>query len=674
MNLKPPPTRREDVREIIHGVEVADPYRWLEDGASAETREWIAAQQKYNAPFRDTPERDRLRARFAQLMKIDGLGIPIERNGQYFYAHRITDQQQPVICRRPGLNGPEEVLIDPNTMSADHLTSVEILDITRDGALLAYGVRRGGEDEQEIRVRDVVSRRDLPDTLPRDRYYGCFSWRQDGRGFYYSYFSGEKPCLRFHRLAADPSTDEEIFETIPDRLISPFVSDDGRYLIIIVFRSAGLSLTDIYFQRIGSDEPIRPLVTELEAAFVPGYVGEALIVRTNWEAPNWRAIRIDLNNPGRASWREIIPEGPWRMESLSAIGGKLLVTYLENVHSRVCVFEADGTYVRDIDLPSAGTAGPLWGRWHRGESFFSFATFNTPPIIYRYDVTSDELNEWWREEVPADFSALTFHQVWYNSKDGTRVPMYLFHRRDADIDGSRPALLTGYGGFDASYSPFYWPLVLAWVEAGGIFALANLRGGGEFGEQWHRAGKLDKKQNVFDDFIASAQWLTENRYTNPDRLAVIGASNGGLLVGAVLTQNPELFRAVICGAPLLDMIRYHKHPLARFWIPEYGSSDDPEQFAYLRAYSPYHNVRKGKRYPAVMFVTGDADTRVDPMHARKMAAALQWASASDDRPILLYYRAAAGHIGALPIDAAIEEAADQLAFLFRELHVTSSSE
>jgi len=296
-------------------------------------------------------------------------------------------------------------------------------------------------------------------------------------------------------------------------------------------------------------------------------------------------------------------------------------------------------------------------------------SFNVPTTIYRYDVASGALNEWWRENVPADFTRLEFHQVWYSSKDGTRVPMYLLHRRGVDLDGLPPTLLYGYGGFDASLAPFYWPLALPWIEAGGILAVANLRGGGEFGEQWHRAGQREKKQNVFDDFIAAAQWLIANGYTSPARLAVMGGSNGGLLVGAALTQRPDLFRAVICWAPILDMIRYHLHALGPYWIPEYGSSDDPQQFAYLRAYSPYHNVTKGTQYPAVMFVTGDADTRADPMHARKMAAALQWASASEGRPILLHYRAAAGHVTALPLDAAVEEAADQLAFLFRELSV-----
>jgi prolyl oligopeptidase len=670
--MKVPNTRREDVRDLIHGVEVSDPYRWLEDGASAETRAWIAAQQQYSAPFLKTRERERIHRRLTELMKIEAVGIPIERRDQYFFLRRNADQQQNVICRQRGLDGPDEVLIDPNEMSPGHNVSVDILDVTPDGALLAYAVRRGGEDEHEIRVMDVASRHDVPNARPNARRIQNLSLRDDNSGFYYFIWTDKNSLARFHHLASETITDETVFATTPDRGISVHVSDDGRYVVITVIRGAGGSSSEIYFGRIDSGRPVTPVVNDLDATFMPTYVGDALVVRTNWEAPNWRVLRVDLNNPGRAAWREIIPESDAPMQSLSAIGGKLLVTYLENVRSRVSVFEPDGTFVRHIELPGPGTAGPLSGNWEHSETFFSFASFNIPQTIYRYDVSSGALGTWWREDVSADFGAFEFHQVWYPSKDGTRIPMFLFHRRGVDLDCAQPTLLVGYGGFNESYSPFYWPQALAWVEAGGVFAVANLRGGGEFGEQWHRAGQREKKQNVFDDFIAAAEWLIANRYTNPARLAAMGASNGGLLVGAALTQRPDLFRAIICWAPLLDMIRYHLHPLGPFWISEFGSSADPKQFVYLRAYSPYHNVRKDTHYPAVMFVTGDADTRCDPMHARKMVAALQWASASQEWPILLHHRTEAGHITALPIDATIDETADQLAFLFRELGVTVS--
>jgi prolyl oligopeptidase len=552
-------------------------------------------------------------------------------------------------------------------MSADNLISVGILDVSPSGTLLAYSVRHGGEDEHEIRVLDLASRRDLSDWLPKDRYYSNLSWTWDGTGFYYFVLTAEKSCVRFHRLGSALDSDKELFSTRPDWGIFVHASEDGRYVMITVIRGAGGSSTEIYYQRLDDVAPIIPLVNDIEAVFVPAYVGDAIVLRTNWQAPNWRLIRVDLNDPSRTKWREIVAEGTAPMQSHSAIGGKLLATYLDDVHSRISAYEPDGTYVRDINLPNSGTAGPISGSWQRAEAFFSFMSFNVPPTIYLYDVSRDALGIWSQQDVPADFDQFEFHQAWCESKDGTRVPLHVFHRKGLDLNGANPTLLLGYGGFSESYTPFYWPPGLVWVEAGGVFAVANLRGGGEFGERWHRAGMLENKQKVFDDFVAAAQGLISSRYTSPERLAIIGASNGGLLVGAALTQCPEIFRAAVCWAPLLDMIRYQRHPLGPFWIPEFGSSDDPTQFRYLYAYSPYHNVKQGIRFPAVMFVTGEADSRCDPMHARKMTAALQWASSSEERPIILHHRTAAGHMTTLAIDDTIDEAADQLSFLFREL-------
>ena len=672
--MKVPDTKREDVRDLIHGVEVADPYRWLEDGASAETRAWIAAQQTYAAPFLKTAERERIHRRLGELMKTEAVGIPIERRDHYFFQRRNIDQQQSVICRRRGLDGADEVLIDPNPMSADRNVSVGILDVTPDGALLAYSVRHGGEDEHEIRVLEVASRRELADVLPRAKYYQNVSWRHDLSGFYYSVWTDQHSRILFHRLGTDPSADLEIFREAASRFLFASVTDDGRYLGITVFHGAGDNRSEIYLKRIDSDGPIIAIVNDIDATFFASDAGDALLLRTNWEAPNWRVIRVDLKNPSRDRWQEIIPEDRAGLRYFSAIGGKLFAVYLENVLSRVRVFEPDGTMIHDLEVPAAGTVYSFGGRWDARAAFFQFSSFDQPTSIYRYEIASGALKIWWREKVPASLEQFEVSQVWYSSKDGTRVPMFLFHRRDIELDGARPTLLNGYGGFNASVTPWFWPQALVWVEAGGVFAYANLRGGGEFGEEWHRAGRLEKKQNVFDDFIAAGEWLIANRYTNQDRLAAMGGSNGGLLVGAALTQRPDLFRAIFCGAPLLDMIRYHKRLLGPMWISEYGSADDAEQFRYILAYSPYHNVRAGTRCPAVMFMTGDADTRVDPMHARKMAAMLQWATASDsdERPILLHYRTDAGHMAGLAIDATIDDSADQLAFLFRELGVNSS--
>src|SRR5579862_731095 len=669
----PPNTRREDFREILHGVEVPDPYRWLEDGSAPETRSWLAGQNEYARPYLDTPVRGRIRARLAELMKVDAMGFPFERKGYYFYSRRRADEQHASICRRNGLHGEEEVLVDANAPSADRMSSIHIVGISRDGSVLAYGVRHGGEDQFSINLIDVASHRDLPDRLPRARYLNA-SWKHDGIGFYYSVRTDQGPRLRVHRGGTAVSEDREIVGSDwgPDRWAGASVSDDGRYLIISCgYRTASINSGDrnyLYFQRLDPEGEIVPIADDLDAASFGSDAGDALTMVTNWQAPRRRVIRIEFANPSRDNWREIIPESPWTIESFSTVGGKLIATYTEDVHSRVRVFEPDGTFVREVELPCAGTLVQFTGRWDRNESFFYFTSFDHAPTIYRYNTDTGEREVWWRQQGVPDLAQFELRQVWYPSKDGTRIPMYLFHKRGIGLDSARPTLLTGYGGYNLSPFPVYSSMAVLWAEAGGVFASANIRGGGEFGEEWHQAGRRERKQNVFDDFIAGAEWLIANRYTQPSKLAITGASNGGLLVGAALTQRPDLFRTVICHRPVLDMMRHHKDPMGHYWIGEYGCADDPNDFPYLLAYSPYHNVRPGTRYPAVMFVTGDSDTRCDPMHARKMAAMLQSASASK-HPIVLHYRAEAGHMGTLPMDATIDELADQLAFLSRELDV-----
>jgi prolyl oligopeptidase len=667
-NRKPPLTRREDVRETIHGIEVADPYRWLEDGASAETRAWIASQQAFTAAYLNSPGRQRIRARLAELMKVDSTGIPIERAGSYFFARRRADQQRGAIFRRRGLHGADELLIDSNALSSDRMTGAFIAGISHDGAMLAYGVRRGGEDEFEIRVLDVERRADLPDLLPRSRRYGGAAWRHDGTGFYYPLHTDDGPRLRFHRIGAAAADDSTVFGANLGRghFAGAYVASNGRHLVIVAGSGSTNERTEIHVQRLNPDGEIAPIVTGVDASFIAVDAGDALMLLTNWNAPNFRVLRVDLANPATDAWHEIIPEGGAVIESLSAIGGKLVVTTLEDVRPRVRVYEPDGKFVREVQMPGRGTVGWPAGRWERSEAFVHFSAFNVAPTILRCDVETGASESWWREQTNVDLERFEQQQVWFNSRDGTRVPMFLFHRRGLALDGSNPTLLGGYGGFRLSMTAGYSPFAIAWAEAGGVCAFANLRGGGEFGEAWHQAGRLEKKQNVFDDFIAAAEWLIANRYTSPARLATSGGSNGGLLVGAALTQRPELFRAVVCSRPVLDMVRLFKSPLAALWTPEYGSPADPAQFRYMLAYSPYHNVRAGVAYPAVMLPTGDSDTRCDPMHARKMTAMLQAASTSG-HPILLEYREEAGHIAGLPIDATIDEVADQLYFLAREL-------
>ncbi len=668
--LKPPPTRADSVKEIIHGVEVVDPYRWLEDQWSPETRAWIQSQNDYTRSILDKlPTRDLLKKRLAELMKVDVINVPLARSGRYFFTKRLANQDLPVIYMRRGLRGKDEVLIDPHPLSPDHTTSVTLLDVSRDGSLLAYGIREGGEDEISVHLFDVDARKDLPDQLPKARYFGI-SLTPDGRGFYYSRHGAQGSRIFFHELGSDPAADKQLFGEGygPGKIIFSSLSDDGRHLLITVLYGAAASKTELYIKDIAAGGPIVPIVNDIDARFVGELGGDRLFLQTNWKAPNGRILAVDLKNLSREQWREVIPETDAVLQSFSAAGGKLVVNYLKNVRSAVKVFEPDGRFVRDIEFATLGSVSGVRGRWQSPEAFFSFSSFYVPTTIYRYDVAVGRREVWARQNVPIDSDRFQVEQVWFESKDGTKVPMFVVHQKGIRLDGSNPTLLTGYGGFDISLTPRFSPRAATWVEGGGVFAVANLRGGGEFGEAWHRAGMLANKQNVFDDFISAAEWLIRKGYTRASRLAISGGSNGGLLVGAALTQRPELFQAVVCRYPLLDMVRYHKFLVARFWVPEYGSSEDPEQFKYLYAYSPYHHVRPGTKYPAVLFITGDSDTRVAPLHARKMAALLQ-ATTGSDRPILLSYDTKSGHSGGRPVSQQIDELADELGFLFWQLGV-----
>ena len=670
----PPTTRTDNVREVIHGVEIIDPYRWLEDRKSQETQAWIEAQNRHTQTvLASMPGRKQLKQRLTELEKIDMLDwVPIERNGRYFYSKRLADQEQSVICMRQGLRGSDQVLIDPHPMSPDHSTSVELMAVSRDGTLMAHAVRQHGEDEGTVTLLNVETRKDLPDRLPKGRYFSV-SLKPDKSGLYYTRYETEGWRVRYHALGTDLAKDIEVFGKGygPDKVIFANLSQEGRYLIIHVAHGPrdAAEKTEVYYQDVASRGPIRPVVNDIAARFYGSVVGDQLFLRTNWRAPNGRILKVDLNNPARHRWREVVPEADAPIAALSLVGGKLAVNYTRNVSSHVRIFESDGMHVRDVALPAIGTAS-LEGRWESPEAFIMFTSYHIPMTIDRYDMATGSEEVWARLKVPIDSHRLEVKQVWYESNDKTRIPMFLVQAKGIQLDGSRPTLLTGYGGFASSYGPWFTPTAVLWAEQGGVYAVANLRGGGEFGEEWHKAGMLDKKQNVFDDFIAAAEWLIQNRYTNPSKLAIEGSSNGGLLVGAVLTQRPDLFAAVSCGYPLLDMIRYHKFQGAQWAVSEYGSSDNPGQFKYLYAYSPYHRVKPRTKYPAVIVSTGDHDQRADPLHARKFIALLQATTASG-RPILLRYDATSGHGGGgLPLSKKIEETTDEQGFLFWQVGVT----
>jgi len=667
-----PSTRRDNLVDDYHGVKVPDPYRWLEDQNSPETRAWIKAEDDRTRSVLDgLPGRDAIRQRLTALMNVDVIGVPREEGGRYFFSRRKVGQDLPVLYVRQGLEGQDRVLIDPHPLSADHSTSVTLQDVSKDGKLIAYGIRLGGKDEESIHLKAVDSGQDLADVLPEANYYGV-ALKPDKTGFYYARRQASGPRVFYHAIGSDPAKDAQVFgdELGLGDIAFARLSDDGRYLLIDVLHGSAAEKTELYLQDLAGGTPVRPVVNDITARFSGDLAGDRLYIQTNWNAPNGRVFVTDLATPTRDHWREVVPESDAVIESISAAAGKLFVNYTQNAHSLLKQFDADGAHGREIPLPTLGTTSGAAGRWEAHEVFFHFTSFADAGTIYRYQPGEGQPQVWAHVETPVKADSFDVRQVWYTSKDGTRVPMFVVARKDVKLDGQNPTLMTAYGGFDISLTPGFSAEAAAWAESGGVFAMPNLRGGGEFGEKWHKAGMLANKQNVFDDFLAAAQWLIDQHYTSPAKLAITGQSNGGLLMGASLTQRPHLFRAVVCRYPLLDMLRYQDFLVARFWVPEYGEATNPEQFKYIAAYSPYQNVKQGTDYPAVLFVSGDGDTRVAPLHARKMTAMMQWATSGDNnggKPILLSYDTKSGHSGGRPLSKQIDELTDELSFFAWQL-------
>jgi prolyl oligopeptidase len=669
----PPPTPVHPVTDALHGVAITDPYRWLEDQNSPETRAWLDAQIKYTQGFLSRiPVREKVKQRLAELSRIDSYGMPIERRGRYFFSRRLANENRGSICMRTGLEGKDEVLVNPADVSKDETATVFVGGVTRDGKLMTYGIRHGGEDEEEYRILNLETRQLLPDGLARARYFGM-SIKDDQSGFFYSRYTTTIGSRVFYHAMGKPSAeDREIFGGGhgPDTIIGAELSEDGRYLLVSVDIGVPPKKTEVWVEDVQAGGALRPIVNDVDAEFRPFIRGDQLYLWTNWDAPNWRILAAGIaasgHDPARAKWKEIVPESKWPIDSATGAAGRLFVKYLEDVNSRVKQYDPAGKYLGDMKLPGIGSVFGPEGRWGSDEAFFFYTSFTDPGAIYRYRPSREGEQVWFRPAVPIKPEDFEVKQVWYESKDKTRVPMFLVYRKGLQLDGKRPVYLTGYGGFASSEAPAFSRPAAVWTEMGGVFAQPNLRGGGEFGETWHRAGMFEKKQNVFDDFIAAAEWLVANRYTEPRKIGIEGVSNGGLLVGAAITQRPDLFGAAVCGYPLLDMLRYQKFKVGSYWVTEYGSADDAKQFAYLRAYSPYQNVHQGTKYPAVLFMSGDFDTRVDPLHARKMTALMQ-ASTGGDRPILLKYDTKSGHSGGRPVNQQIEDDADWIGFLWDEV-------
>ncbi len=660
----PPPTEVREVVDTLHGVEITDPYRWLEDQDAPETRAWIDAQNTYTDGLLDgLPGRDALRERAAAVLERDTIGLPNERGGRYFFSLRRADQDLSVLYWREGPDGADQVLIDPHPMSPDHTTSVELRDLSDDGTMAVYAVREGGVDEVAIHVRNVDSGEDLPDVLPPARY-GSVVLAPDGSGLYYERYGDVTPRVMFHALGSPMAEDVQLFGEGYEQHHIPVtvISDDGRWMAVHVIEGSS-GPTEIHIKDLANDTPFVTAVADGVSESWGEFAGDQFVIVTNLDAPNKRVVVADPASPAVDQWREVIPEREGVVvQGARPLGGRLAVLYLQDVQPRVAIHEMDGAHVRDLAFDTAGSVGGGAGRWMSDEAFFTFQTFHVPRTIYRYDIATGEQSVWAAPEAPVDPAAYEVTQQWFHSRDGTRVPMFVVAPPGVALDGANPTLLTGYGGFNNAMTPLFSALATTWLESGGVFALANIRGGSEFGEVWHEAGMLGNKQNVYDDFIAAAEHLIAEGYTSSEHLAIRGGSNGGLLVSAVANQRPDLFGAVVCTYPLLDMIRYHQFLVASFWIPEYGSSDDPEQFEWLRAYSPYHNVIDGGDYPATLYLSGDGDTRVAPLHARKMTALMQAKNGSDN-PVLLRYHTQAGHSGGQPVSQQIDEMVDTISFL-----------
>ena len=671
-------SRRDDVVEIMHGESILDPYRWLEDGGSAETQTWTAEQNARTAAYlAGVRLRPAIRARLEELLAIGSLSAPTPARNRYFYQYRDGRLNQPILYVREGVQGPDRVLIDPNVLNPEGTTALDWYHPSEDGAFLAYGLSEDGNEESVLHVMDVTTGRQLPDRIPHTRAADV-GWLPDDSGFYYTRYPapGEVPggeehyhrALFFHRLGADPAEDRLVHRpAVKEHWPGVSLSPDGQWLIIGVART--FEQTDLYLQDLRENTPPIAVAKDLPALFEGVVVEDRLYIRTNLHAPTYGLYSLPAKRPHLDQARELVaPRSDAVLDSFSVVGKSLVLTYLERATSRLRIASLDGSGVRDHELPGIGSLFGLGSEWDGIELFYGFSSYTVPPSVYRIDLSTGEQSLWRTVNADLDSSRYVVRQVTYSSRDATSITMFVVEPRDVRHDGTNPVYLTGYGGFNISMTPGFSRSLMLWLEHGGVVAVPNLRGGGEYGETWHQNGMLGNKQNTFDDFIAAAEWLIAERYTTSERLAIAGGSNGGLLMGAALTQRPDLFRAVVVQVPLLDMLRYHRFLIARLWVPEYGSPDDPAQFAWLKAYSPYHRVRDGVVYPAVLLATAESDTRVDPMHARKMTARLQ-AATSSAHPVLLRLESKAGHGAGKPIAKVLDELTDTWSFVFQELAV-----
>ncbi len=674
-SLSYPNTRKSDQVDDYHGIKVADPYRWLEDPNSEETQAWIQAQNQVTFDYlKEISAREPLKQRLTQLWDFAKYSIPFKEGNRYFYFKNDGLQNQSVLYVLDDLEGEAEVLLDPNTLSEDGTVALSGIALSEDGNLMAYGLSTSGSDWQEWKVRDIQTQQDLEDHLKWIKFSGV-SWTHDHKGFFYSRYNepNENTKLEeanyyqklfYHRLGTPQSEDILIYER-PDQKewgFSGSVTEDGKYLIISVWRGTEPKNLIFYKDLTQPDASVVELISEFEAEYnFIDYQDTQFWLQTDLNAPKGKVIALDIYSKTQT---EIIPETEDTLQGISLLNHQFVVFYLKDAHTQIKILNLDGSFVREVELPGIGSAGGFGGKRHDTETFYAYTSFTTPTTIYRYDMVTGESRLYRQPDVDFNPENYETEQIFYQSLDGTQVPMFITHKKGLPLDGNNPTILYGYGGFGASLTPNFSMSRLAWLEMGGVYAIPNLRGGGEYGEEWHQAGTKNKKQNVFDDFIAAAEWLINNQYTCARKLAISGGSNGGLLVGACMTQRPDLFGAALPAVGVMDMLRFHKFTIGWAWCSEYGSPDNLEDFNVISAYSPLHNLKPDTAYPATLISTADHDDRVVPAHSFKFAAALQ-AAHKGENPVLIRIETKAGHGAGKPTAKIIEELADEYGFLVK---------
>ena len=677
-----PMTKRTDHTDVLHGTKVADPYRWLEDDVrkSAEVKAWVAAEnQVTEAYLKAIPEREAIRTRLTDLWNYEKFSAPVKLGGRYFYSRNDGLQNQSVLFVQDKLDAPGRVLLDPNKWTADGTASLAGWSVSDDGKHLAYARSEAGSDWMTWYVLEIATGKQLDDELKWTKFTEA-SWTIDGKGFYYARYDEPKKGAEFqdtnknqqvyyHAVGAKQAADTLVYRRPdnPDWGFQTTTTEDAQYLVITIWKGTDSKYRVVYKDlKADKSEPVDLIASFDDEFSFLGNDGPVFYFKTDRAAPRGRVVAIDVRKPDRANWKELIPQAKDSLEGVSFVGNVFIASYLKDAMSQVKVYRTDGTFIRDVALSGIGSAHGFAGKRIDTETFYIFSSFATPGTTYRYDLASGESKVFRKSAAKMNPDDYEVKQVFSKSKDGTMVPLFLTYKKGLKLDGSNPTLLYGYGGFNISLTPGFAIRMLAWMEMGGVYAQACMRGGGEYGEEWHQGGTKKKKQNVFEDFIACAEWLIEHKYTRTDKLAVHGGSNGGLLIGAVMTQRPELFGACLPAVGVMDMLRFHKFTAGRFWVDDYGSPDDVEMFPTILAYSPYHNLKKGTKYPATLITTGDTDDRVVPGHSFKFAAELQYAQGGP-APVLIRIETRAGHGGGKPTALVIEEAADQWAFLVKNL-------